>query len=205
VGAERVEKMVPGMWCLKLANTVLRKAGVFEQEQLTNYAALLEWGQTQGLLDGEQVQHWKTFANANPQEARWVFDRALVIREALWRIFVALDQGKQPSPVDLASFTHELQHAQSHLGVIWDETGGLGWHWEGFADAADGILWEPVRSAGVLLTSEDRTRIHKCANPECSLLFFDSSRNRSRRWCAMNHCGSQLKARDYYHRKKQRS
>jgi predicted RNA-binding Zn ribbon-like protein len=40
-------------------------------------------------------------------------------------------------------------------------------------------------------------RIKTCARPECQWAFLDASRNSSRRWCAMAHCGNVVKNRRY--------
>lgn len=200
---EKVEPPVDRFSCLEFANTVLRKAGEFEEEHLTNYMALLEWGHLQGLLDEGQVQRWLAFSSEAPEVASTIFERAIALREAVWRLLVVLDEGEKPLAEDLETFNRELMQAQSHLGVTCNETGLLDWEWNDFENFPDAILWPIARSASELLVSEDRSRVHKCANPGCSLLFFDTSRNRSRRWCDMDHCGSQLKARRYYHRKKQ--
>jgi predicted RNA-binding Zn ribbon-like protein len=44
----------------------------------------------------------------------------------------------------------------------------------------------------------DRFRI--CANPNCRAVFFDNSKNRSRKWCSMQTCGNQLKVRAFRER-----
>lgn len=48
-------------------------------------------------------------------------------------------------------------------------------------------------------------RIKKCANPNCSHLFFDNSKNNTRSWCSMKSCGNIMKARAYYERNKRKS
>jgi predicted RNA-binding Zn ribbon-like protein len=40
-------------------------------------------------------------------------------------------------------------------------------------------------------------RIKTCANSECQWAFLNVSRNSSRRWCAMAHCGNVIKNRRY--------
>jgi predicted RNA-binding Zn ribbon-like protein len=52
------------------------------------------------------------------------------------------------------------------------------------------------RSAVELLTTGDLRRIKVCENPYgCGWLFYDGSKNGSRRWCSMEECGGQSKAR----------
>ena len=69
---------------------------------------------------------------------------------------------------------------------------------------------DPVTAAaaGVLATvhaaSADGTweRLKECANPGCRWVFYDTSRNRSGRWCAMGECGDVMKARAYRERRR---
>ena len=46
----------------------------------------------------------------------------------------------------------------------------------------------------------DRTRIRRCASATCVLLYYDTSKNRSRRWCDMAACGNRAKASSHYRR-----
>jgi predicted RNA-binding Zn ribbon-like protein len=46
----------------------------------------------------------------------------------------------------------------------------------------------------------DRTRIRRCASATCVLLYYDTSKNRSRRWCDMAACGNRAKASTHYRR-----
>jgi predicted RNA-binding Zn ribbon-like protein len=49
-------------------------------------------------------------------------------------------------------------------------------------------------------TRLDRSRVHRCAHARCILLYFDTTKNRSRRWCDMATCGNRAKASAHYHR-----
>ena len=49
----------------------------------------------------------------------------------------------------------------------------------------------------------DRTRIRRCANPQCVLLFLDVSKSGQRRWCDMGTCGNRAKASAHYARRRQ--
>ncbi len=57
-------------------------------------------------------------------------------------------------------------------------------------------------SALALLQPQKAARIRICAN--CSWLFLDESRNRSRIWCDMAVCGNRQKARRHYQRRSER-
>ncbi len=43
-------------------------------------------------------------------------------------------------------------------------------------------------------------RVKACAAPECRYAYFDTSRNRSRRWCEMAYCGNRAKNRAWRER-----
>jgi predicted RNA-binding Zn ribbon-like protein len=51
-----------------------------------------------------------------------------------------------------------------------------------------------ARDAIDLLTGPLLQRVRECAGPECTLLFVDTSRPGTRRWCSMDVCGNQAKA-----------
>jgi predicted RNA-binding Zn ribbon-like protein len=52
-----------------------------------------------------------------------------------------------------------------------------------------------AHAAVELLTGDRLDRIKRCGG--CPYLFFDESRNRSRRWCSMNDCGTDQKVRRF--------
>ena len=66
--------------------------------------------------------------------------------------------------------------------------------------APQSLLYPIALTAGRTLARPEGFLLKKCANEECSRLFVDLTRNHSRRWCSMAVCGSQAKARAYYHR-----
>lgn len=43
-------------------------------------------------------------------------------------------------------------------------------------------------------------RVRECADPACPVVYVDTSRNGSRRWCSMEGCGARSKAAAYYRR-----
>lgn len=49
----------------------------------------------------------------------------------------------------------------------------------------------------------DPSYVRRCGGDRCILLFYDTSRTRSRRWCDMSVCGNRAKATAHYHRRKQ--
>ena len=83
----------------------------------------------------------------------------------------------------------------AHSRII-ETPAGFVWDWDGSADALDKMLWPVVLSAADLLTSKELERVGECADHRrCGWLFFDVSRNHSRRWVSMEICGNRAKVR----------
>jgi predicted RNA-binding Zn ribbon-like protein len=71
------------------------------------------------------------------------------------------------------------------------------------SDAPLHLLVPVAESAAWLLEHGDRSLVRQCENPECVLFFYDTTKNKKRRWCSMDACGSRAKAMAYYRRKRE--
>ena len=111
-------------------------------------------------------------------------------RALVHRILRAEADGAGASERDLAGLNRILSQGQNHRGVL-PAVRGYGWGWIGPAKDLDRILWPVAWSAASLLTGPDLMRLKCCDG--CGRLFFDASRNRSRRWCDMQGCGNRAK------------
>jgi predicted RNA-binding Zn ribbon-like protein len=138
-----------------------------------------------------------------PDSAAAALDRAIELRAVIYRTFSALAARRQPRPRDLVALNGALRDVLPRL-ELRPSAGGLEWAWASTRDELDWMLWSIVRSAADLLTSQDLGRVRECARQGCDWLFVDTSKNHSRRWCSMDLCGSRVKARRYYRRRKDR-
>lgn len=68
------------------------------------------------------------------------------------------------------------------------------------AARSTGCLLVPVVLDALDLVRETPGRVRECAADHCPVLYLDTSRNRSRRWCSMEVCGARAKAAAYYRR-----
>jgi len=190
--------LIGGRLCLDFANTADWHAGPNPQEYLTSYTELVGWGRHAEALTSEQAECMLCLAEHQPAEAAAVLERAITLRENIYRIFVAVTKGTPPLPEDLATLNAVLNEAITHLRVVYAGS-SFAWEWDN-SSALDYILWPIARSAAELLTSPDLARVRQCAGDPCGWLFLDESRNRSRRWCDMRSCGNRAKARRHYRR-----
>lgn len=62
-------------------------------------------------------------------------------------------------------------------------------------------IYKIISSFFELVTEHDLDRINICQNPDCCWVFYDESKNRTRKWCA-NTCASLMKVRKYRDKQK---
>jgi predicted RNA-binding Zn ribbon-like protein len=55
------------------------------------------------------------------------------------------------------------------------------------------VLGPIALSALATLGQADLTRVKRCEGEKCGWLFFDTTKNKSRRWCEMEICGNRAK------------
>lgn len=191
-----------GQLCLDFANTANWHASEHPEEELNSYPDLVAWGQRVGLVSQVEAGRLLETAARRPSEAEAVLRRAIDLREAIYHIFSALASGADSEAQDLDVLNSDLGEALSHLNLS-PNSSGLNWKWTDLDDRLDSILWPVALSAAGLLTSADLNRVGECADDRgCGYLFFDTSRNHSRRWCEMKDCGNRAKARRHYQRVK---
>lgn len=200
------KELVGGRICLDFANTVGQHEPVQLNEWLHGYDDLVWWALRADALPESEAEGLFARARAHPDEAAAVFDRALALREVVFRIFSAIAAKRDADPADMAALNAEIAVAMPHarIAAVAPGSGGCDWAWEE-TGALDRVLWPVARSAAEALTSDDVRRIGECAGDECQWLYVDTSRNHSRRWCVMADCGNRAKARRHYHRQKQSS
>lgn len=195
-------ELVAGHLSLDFANTLSTRQESCQAEYLTGYRDLVDWSRHAGVLSAEGARRLRALAARRPAEAVVVFDRAIEVREILFRLFSALAHGKAPRDDDVHGLNGVLRDAMGRLQLRRVKE-RFHWQWADDPDAFDAMLWPVVRAGAELLTGLERNTVRQCANhPLCQWLFLDKSKNQSRRWCSMDLCGSRDKVKRYYHRKK---
>jgi predicted RNA-binding Zn ribbon-like protein len=162
---------------------------------------LLEWSERVGLMDERRARVMTQKAEASPDEAQHVLERAVSLRALIHSIFWALAHGQMAADGDLARLNALLPLVLSKQRVIRGE-GVFTWGWDEQDEGLDRMLWPIVRAAAELLMAPDLRWLKVCEGEDCDRLFLDLSRNHSRRWCEMQHCGMLAKSRRHYAKKR---
>lgn len=191
--------LVGGSPILDLANTQSGPpGGAPDSEALHTYDDLVRWDRRIGFLDDAAARRLSAAAARHPRLAHAAFERTLALRTDAYAAFEAIATNREPprDAVDrLQSAAAEaLRHADLHraddgaFALAWPETDDL--------DRA----WWPVAHAGLeLLVRGPLDRVKGCGG--CRYLFVDETKNRSRRWCRMDDCGTREKMRTYVARR----
>jgi predicted RNA-binding Zn ribbon-like protein len=120
------------------------------------------------------------------------------------RIAAAIAVRQAPDQKDLsvlsASCARTLAKATLEMG-----SDGARWRWPSVEPIPETVLGPIALSAIGLLRESDPKRIKQCPGEHCGWVFFDMTKNGSRRWCEMKVCGNRAKAKAHYQRHKYRA
>ena len=191
---------VGGAICLDFVNTgSQRRTGPFK-DQLSDYTDLVDWAAQMELLSAAEADGLRNRAEGRRSDAAAVLERARELREAVYRVFAARHHGQEVQSADLARISDEYARAAAHRMLVPSGTGNIDFEWRDSTEL-DRPLWPVAVSAAVLVSSEEADRVKECATDNCTWVFLDASKNRSRRWCEMKECGNRAKAKRHYHRR----
>jgi predicted RNA-binding Zn ribbon-like protein len=195
-------RIVGGDLALDFVNTLTGPpAGPPDDDALLAYDDLVLWARHVGQLDDRDSAALIEVGRRIPTDAAATFDRALAIRSDLHAVFWAVAHGEHAPASGLAALrtaeTMALERARlvpdgEHLAWSWDHEHGLA-----------RPLWPVIHAAVELLTGGRLGRVKQCGG--CRYLFVDASKNNSRRWCAMEDCGTAEKSKRFVARRRARA
>jgi predicted RNA-binding Zn ribbon-like protein len=160
-------------------------------EHLRSYADLLAWSVRVGTLDETTAERLAASGGER------VLREAIELRDVAYSVLWPIAEGKRAPAGALADLRERDREALSHARL---EPGDAvyRWHWEG--DDPRLPLWPLAHATIELLTEGPLDLLKPCAG--CRWLFLDQSKNRSRRWCSMEVCGTSAKKRRYVERRR---
>ncbi len=185
-----------GFLCLDFANTVDERPGPNRHDHLAGYADLVDFAEQAELIAGDVARRLAHWGLARPHDARAVHARAIALRESFFEVASAIASDRAPDDRDLAVLRIEAARAMNH-GRLTADGDGFIWDWDAEGGHPERLFWPIATNAIDLLTSHDLTRLRICAADDCDWLFYDMTRNHSRKWCDMNTCGNRAKVARY--------
>jgi len=179
---------------IDFTNTVGDRGGD-RGEHLETFGDIVAWAEARGVISRGAAAALRRKADADPDGANRAWRSALAFREALYNVLAAASSNRRARPADLAVVNDHV--ADTFKGAALAQAGerfSLETRAEEWLDA---VLRPVTRAAVDLLTSDDVTRVGRCADEECAWLFLDTTRSRTRRWCDMRVCGNRSKVRRF--------
>ncbi|MBF6064632.1 CGNR zinc finger domain-containing protein [Nocardia terpenica] len=164
---------------MRFVNTLDLEDGT---DELDSSPALVDWLAKAGLTTGHP--------QLDPGDHRLALDLRAGLREVL-----GIGAGTPADQALITAATSAL--AQLPVRVTMDLAEPLA-HTP--AESVRRALTELAIAWAHLVITGEALRIKRCAEHGCGWVFWDGSKNRSRRWCSMRVCGNRNKARAYAER-----
>jgi predicted RNA-binding Zn ribbon-like protein len=168
-----------------------------DDEALHDYNDLITWAHDVGMLTEAEAHRLLRRARRNPDDAQDTYQRAVQQRSYLYELFRAVAMGHPPPDRCIAALRSDESEALARAELVSGD-GGFVWSWT-HDDELASPLRPIVHAAVTLLTGGPLQRVKRCDG--CQWLFIDESKNRSRRWCSMDDCGTDEKVRRYLARR----
>ena len=188
-------KLGAGAVCLDFCNTAADRITNELRKTIRTYSNLIEWCKAANLLTPQDYKRLAGLSFSQTKRTRRALRKTIELREVIYRVFSSLASGKTPEYGDLSLLTFFWSAAAARMKL---KKSAAAFKLSLDADDLEYPLRRIAASAMELLVSDKVLRVRRCASPTCDWLFLDQSKNRTRRWCDMQVCGSRLKSRRYY-------
>jgi predicted RNA-binding Zn ribbon-like protein len=159
---------------------------------------LIAWFRRAGILNEAAARDAESRWGGAPAGAR-LYDEARRLRSAL-RALAARAASGEPIGDDVVGVVNQVLATRPGYPQVVREGTAFATRFHPLSAEATHLLVPVAESAAELLVRGDPALVRKCENPACVLYFYDTTKNRSRRWCSMDACGSRQKAAAYYRR-----
>jgi len=126
------------------------------------------------------------------QAADALLAKAQALGSSMRKAFTAVQRKQRIAMEWVTPINEILRITEGHDELIWT-TGA--WRIEFIAreGGLDWLLAAVARSGAEIIAEGSQARLRICANPQCGLFFYDTSRTHLRRWCSMATCGNRSK------------
>lgn len=160
-------------------------------DNLQEPSDLLDWAAHAGAIETGAAARLARDVDAGA--GALLLDKARTLRGAIYRTGAALAKGDDPERADLAALRDAGSSALAQSRLVRH---GGGFRPDFSGTSAEAALLGPIAlSALDMLETGNFDRLKQCPGEDCGWLFFDRSKNNSRRWCDMATCGNRDKGR----------
>ena len=168
--------------------------GAHAIDTIADFDGLVAWLETAIALDGERAQMMRRRALQQPSGATAALVDARRVRAALRGLAERGAMTPQVRLDALAEINRVLGRSAGTRRVEIRTDGTFARSFVPVGDAFAGLMIPIVESAADALILGELPRVRRCADPRCTRVFYDGTKNAARRWCDMATCGNRAKA-----------
>ena len=171
------------------------------QEALTGWPELVYFIEEKGVIAKTKVRSLLDLEASVPQECSRTFEAALVLRGAIGTALGHIANRQAPPEECGEPLNSLLRLTEGYDQLV---AGERGWTMQ-FVQRERRLEWllaAIARAGAELMVEGPGAPVRKCANPQCVLYFYDTSRTGRRRWCSMAVCGNRSKVAAFSRRNK---
>lgn len=183
------------------SDDAMHARGEARRDAVETFDGFVSWLSAARVLDEERATAMIRRAQQQPTGSSAALHEARRLRNVLRAL---AERGDAPqeraTQTAISEINRILGRSAGSRRVEPRSDGGFVRNFVTAGDVFAGLMIPIIESAADALVSGELQRVRKCADPRCSRVFYDGSRNGKRRWCDMKTCGNRAKAAR--HRKK---
>lgn len=157
-----------------------------------NWSQLIDFMAEKRIISVEKGTELRNLPESDPRAAEALLLEAERLGGGMRASFSAILRNQRVHREWIEPINEILRVTEGHDELEWQSD-----RWRlGFLAKEDGLEWllaAIARSGAELIAEGAASRLRRCDNANCQLLFCDDSRTHRRRWCSMAHCGNRSK------------
>jgi predicted RNA-binding Zn ribbon-like protein len=176
---------------------------------LLNTQMIIRGEPVDALSDPEALRKWLVASKLVGKTAQTRVTTSILrdvkrLRGHVRAIVDAMADGKKPEPAPVSAINRQLRRGPGSLALRQDGARFV-FGFEPARTAATDLRFLIAHAAAEFLAGADRSRVRRCHGAQCILLYYDTTKSGTRRWCSMAWCGNRQKAAAHYLRVRRRA
>jgi predicted RNA-binding Zn ribbon-like protein len=157
-----------------------------------SWLQLIEFIAEKRITSADKCEELRALPEIDPRAAETLLLQAERLANGLRNALSAMLRNQRIHREWVEPINEILRVTEGHDELEWHED-----RWRlGFLAKEEGLEWllaAIARSGAELIAEGAVSRLRRCSNANCQVLFCDDSRTHRRRWCSMAHCGNRSK------------
>ena len=181
--------LLGGELALDFANTESGRGHSSHQDHLQQPTDIADWLEHAKAVGPPEAAWLRAEAAADRDVGQALLSRARARRADINAIATAVARKSTPDGAAMARL-NAFHGACLSCGGLHPAGSAFHWAWDIKTRPIEAALGPVTMSAIAILTGLDLARVKECGGEHCGWIFYDRSKNNTRRWCEMEICGN---------------